>query len=67
MSAQRDEIVVHLDRPEDLVSTDPMRLLGDDAGRARTVWGVDELLNELLGRRRVTRTKRVCSRCPLPC
>jgi hypothetical protein len=64
MSARRDEIVVHLDRPEDLVSTDPMRLLGDDADRARTVRGVDELLNELLGRRRVTRTNRVVLTVP---
>ena len=64
MSARRDEIVVHLGRPDDLVSTDPMRLLGDDADRARTVRGVDELLNELLGRRRVTRTKRVVLTVP---
>lgn len=62
VSAAGDEIVVHLHRPEELVSTDPGRLLDDD--EARTVTGVDELLNELLGRRRMARTKRAVLTVP---
>ena len=59
-----DEIVVHLNCPEELVSTDPVRLLGDEGDQGRTVPGVDELINELLGRRRVKRTNRVVLTLP---
>jgi hypothetical protein len=58
------EIIVHLRRPEELLTTDPTGLLDDDGDQARTVTGVDELLDELLGRRRVTRTKRVVLTLP---
>jgi hypothetical protein len=63
-SARRDEIIVHLRRPEELLTTDPVGLLDDDGDQARTVTGVDELLGELLGRRRVKRTKRVVLTLP---
>jgi hypothetical protein len=62
VSVDRGEIVVHLGRPEDLFTTDPTELLDDD--RARTVAGVDELLAELLGRRRVARGKQVVFTLP---
>ena len=60
----RREIVVHLHRPEDLLTTDPTGLLGDDGDQARTVTGVDEMLAELLGRSRVARKQRVVLTLP---
>ncbi len=64
MSPGRGEIVVHLRRPEELLTADPTRLLDDDGDQARTVAGVDELLGELLGRRRAARGKRVVLTLP---
>jgi hypothetical protein len=64
MSAQRREIIVHLRRPEELLTTDPTALLDDDGDHARTETGIDELLGELLGRRGVKRTKRVVLTLP---
>jgi hypothetical protein len=63
VSAARGEIVVHLGRPEDLFTTDPTGLL-DGGDSARTVAGVDELLAELLGRRRVGRGQQVVFTLP---
>ena len=64
MSATRGESVVHLRRPEDLVTTDPTALLDDDGDRARPVPGVDELLAQMLGRRRVAQGKRLVLTLP---
>jgi hypothetical protein len=64
VSAGHAEIVVHLRRPEELLTADPTGLLDDDGDRARTVAGVDELLGELLGRRRAARGKRVVLTLP---
>jgi hypothetical protein len=64
VTERRGEIIVHLRRPEELLTTDPVGLLDDDGDQARTVTGVDELLGELLGRRRVKRTKRVVLTLP---
>ena len=49
------ELVVHLRRPEDLVTVDPAALLADDGDDARTVPGAKELLDEVLARRRRSR------------
>jgi hypothetical protein len=64
VSRRDGEIVVDLNRPEELLTTDPVGLLGDDGDRVRTVTGVDQLLAELLGRSRVARTKRVVLTLP---
>jgi hypothetical protein len=64
VSATGDEVVVHLRRPEDLIAADPTGLLDDDGDRARTVPGVEELLAELLGRRRVGRGATVVLTVP---
>jgi hypothetical protein len=64
VSRRQREIVVHLHRPEELLATDPTELLDDDGEQARTVPGIDELLGELLGRRRVKRTRRVVLTLP---
>jgi hypothetical protein len=45
----RDEVVVHLCRPEELFAVDPTALLHDPAG-SRIRPGIDELLDELLAR-----------------
>ena len=55
-------VVVHLRRPEDLVTPDPGALLEDDA--ARTVAGADEVLDELLARRRAGAADRVVLTLP---
>jgi hypothetical protein len=47
------ELVVHLARPEDLLTVDPAGLLDDDLGR--TVSGAEELYEDLLARRRPRR------------
>ncbi|MDD7937097.1 hypothetical protein PHK61_01545 [Actinomycetospora lutea] len=44
------ELVVHLGRPEDLVTVEPTDLFDDDL--ARTVSGAEEMFEELLARRR---------------
>lgn len=58
------EIVVNLRSPEELFTASPTGLLDDDGDRARTVAGVDELLAELMGRRRVGRRQRVVLTVP---
>jgi hypothetical protein len=55
-------VVVHLRRPGDLVAVDPAPLLEDDD--ARTVPGADEVLDELLTRRRVGRGDRLVLTLP---
>ena len=63
----REEIVVHLGTPEDLLAVDPMAPLSAPAGvRIRATPGVDELLGELLGRPRVRRKRRVVLTLPAP-
>ncbi|MEJ2887053.1 hypothetical protein [Actinomycetospora aeridis] len=47
------ELVVHLGRPDDLVTADPTALLDDDLGR--TIPGAEELFEVLLARRRPRR------------
>jgi hypothetical protein len=47
----RDEVVVHLRRPEELFVVDPTGLLNDPAN-ARSEPGIDQFLAELLARRR---------------
>lgn len=64
MSPGRGEIVVHLRRPEELLAVDRIRLLDEGGDHERTVAGVDELLAELLGRRRVGRRARVVLTLP---
>jgi hypothetical protein len=56
------EVVVHLRRPEDLLTADPAELL-DDAD-ARLVPGAQEVLDELLSRRRFGRRDRVVLTLP---
>ncbi|HSK58566.1 MAG TPA: hypothetical protein VK935_05880, partial [Actinomycetospora sp.] len=58
----RTPVVVHLRRPGDLVAVDPATLLQDDD--ARTVPGADEVLDELLTRRRVERGDRLVLTLP---
>ncbi|GAA4777957.1 hypothetical protein GCM10023200_08560 [Actinomycetospora chlora] len=55
-------VVVHLRRPEDMVSVDPAALY-DDAD-ARSVPGADEILDELLARGRPGRHDRVVVTLP---
>ena len=55
-------VVVHLRRPGDLVAVDASALLEDDD--ARTVPGADEVLDELLTRRRVERGDRLVLTLP---
>ena len=63
----REEIVVHLGTPEDLLAVDPMAPLSAPAGvPVRATPGVDELLGELLGRPRVRRKRRVVLTLPAP-
>jgi len=47
------ELVVHLGRPEDLVTVDPIDLLDDDLGR--TIPGAEEMFEVMLARRRPRR------------
>lgn len=63
---RREELVVHLRRPEDLVSVEPGDLLDDtpDAGPVRSVPGVEEILGELLGRPHLRRRRRVVLTLP---
>ena len=56
------EVVVHLRRPEDLLAVDPAALLDD--GDARTVPGAEEVLDELLSRRRFGRRRQVVLTLP---
>lgn len=56
------DVVVHLRRPEDLLTVDPTGLLDDD--EARIVPGAQEVLDELLGRRRPGRRDRVVLALP---
>ena len=61
----REEIVVDLGRPEDLLSADPETLLDDDpAGVARVVPGVEEVLSEILARRWLRKRRRVVLTLP---
>jgi hypothetical protein len=61
----REEIVVHLGAPEELLAVDPLAPLSAPAGaRVRATPGVDELLGELLGRSGVRRRRRVVLTLP---
>ncbi|MHC1562762.1 hypothetical protein ACR9E3_27680 [Actinomycetospora sp. C-140] len=51
----RRDLVVHLRRPEDLLTVDPAALLEPDGDDARIVPGAQELLDEVLARRRQSR------------
>jgi hypothetical protein len=55
-------VVVHLRRPEELLAVEPPTL--DDGVDARTVPGADEVLDELLARRRAGRRDRVVLTLP---
>ncbi len=61
----REEIVVHLGAPEELLAVDPLApLTAPEGTRVRGTPGVDELLGELLGRPRVRRSRRVVLTLP---
>jgi hypothetical protein len=66
VTERREELVVHLRRPEDLVVVEPRDLLDDspDAGPVRAVPGVEEILGELLGRPHLRRRRRVVLTLP---
>ncbi|WP_157647682.1 hypothetical protein [Actinomycetospora chiangmaiensis] len=65
MTAAREEIVVHLDAPEDLFAVDPLAPLSASPGdRLRVTPGVEELLGELLGRPGLRRPRRVVLTLP---
>lgn len=61
MSAADEDVVVALSRPEELFTADPSALLH---GEARTVPGVVELVDELLGRSRVGRRAQIVVTLP---
>ena len=61
----REELVVHLATPEELLVVDPLAPLDAPAGeKVRGAPGVDELLGELLGRAGVRRARRVVLTLP---
>lgn len=61
----REEIVVHLGAPEELLVVDPLApLSAPEAERVRATPGVDELLGELLGRSGIRRRRRVVLTLP---
>ncbi len=61
----REEIVVHLGSPEELLAVDPLAPLLAPAGeKVRSAPGVDELLAELLGRAGLRRSRRVVLTLP---
>lgn len=61
----REEIVVHLWAPEELLAVDPLAPLRAPPGeKVRGMAGVDELLGELLGRPRIRRPRRVVLTLP---
>ena len=63
----REELVVHLGTPEELLAVDPLAPLTASADeRVRATPGVDELLGELLGRPGVRRRRRVVLTLPAP-
>jgi hypothetical protein len=64
-TSAREEIVVHLGSPEELLAVDPLAPLTAPEGvRVRATPGVDELLGELLGRSGVRRSRRVVLTLP---
>ncbi|NMO89577.1 hypothetical protein [Actinomycetospora sp. TBRC 11914] len=61
----REEIVVHLGAPDELLAVDPLAPLHAAPGeKVRGMPGVDELLGELLGRPRIRRPRRVVLTLP---
>ncbi|MCD2197750.1 hypothetical protein LQ327_30705 [Actinomycetospora endophytica] len=61
----REEIIVHLGSPDELLAVDPLAPLHAPAGvKVRGAPGVDEILGELLGRPRVRRSRRVVLTLP---
>jgi hypothetical protein len=63
----REEIVVHLGSPDELLAVDPLAPLHAPADeKVRATPGVDELLTELLGRPRIGRSRRVVLTLPAP-
>jgi hypothetical protein len=61
----REEIVVHLGAPDELLAVDPLAPLHAPPGeKVRGTPGVEELLGELLGRPRVRRPRRVVLTLP---
>lgn len=64
-ASAREEIVVHLGAPEELLVVDPLAPLSAPQGeRVRAVPGVEELLAEILGRPRIARSRRVVLTLP---
>jgi hypothetical protein len=61
VSAADKDVVVHLSRPDELLSVDPTALLH---GEARSVPGVVELVDDLLGRSRVGRRATIVLTLP---
>jgi hypothetical protein len=61
VSAADEDVVVALSRPEELFDVDEAALLH---GEARTVPGVEELVDELLGRSRVGRRAQIVLTLP---
>ena len=59
-------VVVRLRRPEEMVAVEPAGLLDDDGEDTRTVPAVDEILSEVLSRRRVGRRDRLVLEMPAP-
>jgi hypothetical protein len=57
-------VVVRLRRPEEMVTVDPAGLLDDDGEDTRTVPAVEEILSEVLSRRRVGRRDRLVLEMP---
>jgi hypothetical protein len=61
----REEIVVHLGSPDELLAVDPLAPLHAPVGeRVRGMPGADELLAELLGRAGIRRSRRVVLTLP---
>jgi hypothetical protein len=61
----REEIVVHLGAPDELLAVDPLAPLHAPAGeKVRGMPGAEELLGELLGRPRIRRPRRVVLTLP---
>ena len=58
-----DEVVIQVRTPEELFAVDPTALLHDPAS-ARIQPGVEELLAEILGRRRIRRSPQLVVELP---
>jgi hypothetical protein len=66
-TSAREEIVVHLGSPEELFVVDPLTPLSvPERAQVRAVPGAEELLAEVLGRPRISRSRRVVLTLPAP-